>query len=39
VVATLAAVGFAALLLSILKGEEVRQWLLALVHQALTVNL
>jgi len=38
VVATLAAVGFAALLLGILKGDEVRQWLLALVHQALTVS-
>jgi len=38
VIATLAAVGFAALLLSILKGDEVRQWLLDLVHQALTVS-
>jgi len=39
VIATIAAVGFAALLISILKGNEVRQWLLDLVHQALTVPL
>jgi Protein of unknown function (DUF4244) len=38
IVATLAAVGFATLLLVILKSDEVRQWLLALVHQALTVS-
>lgn len=39
VIATIAAVGFATLLVSILKGNEVRQWLLDLVHQALTVQL
>ena len=38
VVATLAAVGFATLLLTILKSDEVRQWLVTLVHQALTIN-
>lgn len=38
IVATLAAVGFATLLLTILKSDEVRQWLIALVHQALTVS-
>jgi hypothetical protein len=38
IVATLAAVGFATLLLVILRSEEVRQMLLGLVHQALTVK-
>ncbi|MDE2408792.1 MAG: DUF4244 domain-containing protein [Actinomycetales bacterium] len=38
VVATMAAVGFATLLLVILKSEEVRQLLLNLVHQALAVT-
>jgi Protein of unknown function (DUF4244) len=38
VVATMAAVGFATLLLVILKSDEVRQLLLNLVHQALAVN-
>ena len=38
VVATMAAVGFATLLLVILKSEEVHQILLNLVRQALTVK-
>jgi Protein of unknown function (DUF4244) len=38
VVATMAAVGFATLLLVILKSDEVRQLLLNLLHQALAVN-
>ena len=38
IVATLAAVGFATLLLTILKSDDVRQWLISLVHQALTVS-
>ena len=38
VVATMAAVGFATLLLVILKSDEVRQLLLNLVHQALAVT-
>jgi hypothetical protein len=38
VVATMAAVGFATLLLVILKSDEVRQLLLNLVRQALTVK-
>lgn len=38
VVATMAAVGFATLLLVILKSDEVRQLLLGLVRQALTVK-
>jgi len=36
-IATLAAVGFAGLLVVILKGNEVRGLLLAIVHQALTL--
>lgn len=38
VVATMAAVGFATLLLVILKSDEVRQLLMNLVHQALSVT-
>jgi hypothetical protein len=38
IVATLAAVGFATLLLVILKSDEVRGLLMGLVHQALTVK-
>ncbi|MEN9990027.1 MAG: hypothetical protein RL508_1006 [Actinomycetota bacterium] len=37
IVATMAAVGFATLLLVIFKSEEVRQLLLGLVRQALAV--
>ena len=37
VIATMAAVGFATLLLVIFKSDEVRQLLLGLVRQALTV--
>lgn len=37
VVATMAAVGFAGLLVVILKGDEVRNILTELVHRALTV--
>jgi hypothetical protein len=38
VVATMAAVGFAGLLVVILKGSEVRGMLTDLVHRALTVG-
>ena len=38
VVATMAAVGFAGLLVVILKGDEVRGMLTELVHRALTVG-
>jgi len=38
VVATMAAVGFAGLLVVILKGDEVRSILTDLVHRALTVG-
>ena len=38
VVATMAAVGFAGLLVVILKGDEVRGMLTDLVHRALTVG-
>jgi len=38
VVATMAAVGFAGLLVVILKGNEVRDILTDLVHRALTVG-
>ncbi|HEY0248388.1 MAG TPA: DUF4244 domain-containing protein [Gryllotalpicola sp.] len=38
VVATMAAVGFAGLLVVILKGNEVRGMLTDLVHRALTVG-
>ena len=38
VVATMAAVGFATLLLVIFRSEEVKQLLLGLVRQALTVS-
>ena len=38
IVATLAAVGFATLLLVILRSDEVKQLLLGLVRQALTVK-
>ncbi|WP_022881454.1 DUF4244 domain-containing protein [Gryllotalpicola ginsengisoli] len=38
VVATMAAVGFAGLLVVILKGDEVRSMLTDLVHRALTVG-
>ena len=38
VVATMAAVGFAGLLVVILKGDEVRGILTDLVHRALTVG-
>jgi hypothetical protein len=38
VVATMAAVGFAGLLVVILKGDEVRSMLTELVHRALTVG-
>lgn len=38
VIATMAAVGFATLLVVILKSDEVRQVLLDIVHQALTVK-
>ena len=38
VIATMAAVGFATLLVVILKSDEVRQILLDMVHQALTVK-
>ncbi|MEY2915429.1 MAG: hypothetical protein RL530_416 [Actinomycetota bacterium] len=39
VIATMAAVGFATLLLVILKSDEVRQILLGMVKQALEVKL
>lgn len=38
IVATMAAVAFASLLLAIFKSDEVRQLLLGLVRQALTVG-
>jgi len=38
VVATMAAVGFAGLLVVILKGDEVRSMLTDLVHRALSVG-
>lgn len=38
IIATLAAVGFATLLMVILKSDDVKQLLMGLVHQALTVS-